>query len=203
MPNGRIVDSSATVDQITLLLERWSGGEEQAFDQVTELLYVELRNLANSYLRRERSDHTLQPTALIHEAYLRLARIDRLTFSNRQHFLSFAARVMRQILVDHARQLNTAKRGSGGVKVEVTEAIAFTANNAVEFLALDEALSKLAALSERQAQIIELRYFAGLGVEEVGEALGISPATVSRGQRMAEAWLGQAMASNARPDIGA
>lgn len=199
----RILDSGSTLDQVTLLLERWSGGEEQAFEKVTELLYHELRAIAGNYLRRERADHTLQPTALIHEAYLRLVRIDRLTFANRQHFLSLAARMMRQILVDHARQVKTAKRGGGAMKIEVNETLAVSPDRADEFLALDEALSKLAIFSERQAQIIELRYFAGLGVEEVGETLGISPATVSRGQRMAEAWLGQTMTASRNPVLGA
>ena len=180
---------------ITKLLERWSGGDEAALPEVTGLLYAELKTIANSYLRKERPDHTLQPTALINEAYLRLAGIENASFENRRHFLALAARIMRQILVDHARHLKASKRGSGGAKLTLNETMARTTEEPDALLILDQALCQLAALNERHARVIELRYFGGLSVAETGEVLGISAPTVSRDQRVAEAWLNQALAS--------
>jgi len=184
------------LEQITQLLKRWSEGESEALSQATELIYAELRKIAEAYLRRERSDHTLQPTALIHEAYLRMADLNPKGFDSRKQFLALAARLMRQILVDHARQAKTAKRGGGVPKVPVQEALDYAPDHAQQFLVLDDALSRLAKLNPRKAEVLELRYFGGLNVEEVGEVLGISAATVSREQRMAEAWLGQELATS-------
>ena len=177
--------------EVTVLLERWSSGDESALHEATRLLYSELRVIAASYFRTERKDHTLQPTALIHETYIRLVRIDRLAFNNRNQFLALVAKIMRQILVDHARELNAFKRGSGAVKVELSNLLPSESQPIDSFLILDEALTRLHAFSERQARVIELRYFAGLTVTEAGEVLGISAPTVSRDQRMAEAWLNQ------------
>lgn len=159
------------------------------------IVYFELRNIAGAYLGRERGGHTLQPTALVHEAWLRMVKRERLSFENRKQFFALAAQVMRQILVDHARGVRAEKRGGGAVKTTLGDALDYTADRADEFLALDEAMSRLARLSPRKSQVIELRYFAGLNVEETAELLGVSIATISREQRTAEAWLGHAMSS--------
>lgn len=182
--------SSAGPD-VTLLLERWSNGDAGALEEVTRVLYSELRMIAVSYFRTERKDHTLQPTALISEAYLRILRLDGVNFSSRNQFLALVAKLMRQILVDHARQLAAVKRGNGAAKVQLEEHDSSYTPAVDSFLILDDALTRLSAMSERQARIIELRYFAGLGVVEAGEVLGISAPTVTRDQRMAEAWLNQ------------
>jgi RNA polymerase sigma-70 factor, ECF subfamily len=190
---------------VTSLLERWSAGDIGALEEATKVLYSQLRLIAGSYFQTERHDHTLQPTALINEAYMRIVRLDRLSFQNRNQFLGLFAKVMRQILVDHARNLHAAKRGSGAAKVELNEALATSTEeqNVERFLILDEALTALAVLNERQARIIELRYFAGLGVTETGEVLGVSAPTVSRDQRIAEAWLNQALRSTPQSSAGA
>jgi RNA polymerase sigma-70 factor, ECF subfamily len=184
------------LQEITQLLREWAAGDQHALEQATELVYAELRRIAVAYLRQERSSHTLQPTALIHEAYLRLARIEPTNFEGRKQFLALAARIMRQVLVDHARQTGAAKRGGDLTKIQLADTLAFGSSdksNSFEFLVLDQALSRLAELSPRKAQVIELRYFGGLGVVEIGEILDVSPATVSREQRLAEAWLAEAL----------
>ncbi|HEV3201635.1 MAG TPA: sigma-70 family RNA polymerase sigma factor [Bryobacteraceae bacterium] len=183
--------------EVTQLLARWGQGDREALDAATGIVYAELHKIAESYLRKERWDHTLQPTALIHEAYLRLVKEDTAGFENRRKFFAFAARLMRQILVDHARTLGAAKRGGGVEKLSLNEAIDFVPGSAPEFLALNDALDNLAHLSPRKAQVIELRYFGGLNVEETAQLLETSAATVSREQRMAEAWLSQAMSESA------
>jgi RNA polymerase sigma factor (TIGR02999 family) len=167
-----------------------------ALDAATKIVYGELRKIAESYLAREHPEHTLQPTALIHEAYLRLVKEQHPSFDNRSKFFAFSARLMRQVLVDHARSAGSQKRGGGAVKVPLNEAVDFVPDRAHEFLALNEALDSLARLSPRKAQVIELRYFGGLNVEETAEMLEVSIATISREQRMAEAWLSQAMAQS-------
>jgi len=176
-------------EQVTQLLTNWSKGDPSAREAVLPLVYDELRRLAASYLRRERSDHTLQATALVHEAYLRLVEHDDANWQNRQHFFGAAAQLMRRILVDHARSHLAAKRGSGAVKVELTEAIAISQDQPAELLALDESLTRLAALDSQQARVVELRVFAGLTVEETAEVLSISTATVKREWALAKAWL--------------
>jgi len=178
-----------TSGQVTRLLSNWSKGDIEAREEVLPLVYNELRRLAASYLRRERSDHTLQATALVHEAYLRLVEHEHANWQNRAHFFGAAAQLMRRILVDHARARLAAKRGSGPARVELTEAIAMSQEQPAEMLALDESLTRLAALDPQQARIVELRVFAGLTVEETAEALTISPATVKRDWAMAKGWL--------------
>jgi RNA polymerase sigma factor (TIGR02999 family) len=172
---------------ITSLLRRWSEGDRAALDQLTPLVYDQLRLLAASYLRNERSDHTLQPTALIHEAYLRL--IDQhQTFSSRKHFYGVAAHLMRIILVDHARTNAAAKRG-GGNKIPLDDIQIAAASRSADLLALDEALERLWAFDERKSRAVELRYFAGTSIEETAELLDISVATVRRELRLGENWL--------------
>jgi RNA polymerase sigma factor (TIGR02999 family) len=178
---------------VTQLLARWAGGDRAALDALMPVVYAELRKIADAYLRRERSGHTLQPTALVNEAWLRLVRQDELQFDHRKQFYALAAQVMRRILVDHARALAADKRGGGSPKTTLGAEISAGVNRTIELLALDEALEQLARVSPRQAQVIELRYFAGLTVEEIGDLVGMSAATISRDQKTAEAWLGHVM----------
>lgn len=182
---------------VTQLLARWAGGERAALDALMPVVYAELRKIADAFLRRERSGHTLQPTALVHEAWLRLVRQDQPSFDHRKQFYALAAQMMRRILVDHARTVNAEKRGGGLVRTTLEEAVEVCADRTVEFLVLDEALTRLARVSARQAQVIELRYFGGMNVEEMAGLLGVSPATISRDQRTAEAWLSHAMSDGA------
>jgi RNA polymerase sigma factor (TIGR02999 family) len=153
------------------------------------VVYQELRNLADSYLRRERSDHTLQPTALIHEAYLRLIDQNVPQWEGRAHFFGVAARLMRQILVDHARSRHAERRGGHDKKLSLDDVTVFSDSRAAELMAFDEALNKLAQLDERKCRIIEMRSFGGMSVQETAEALGISVPTVKRDMRVAKAWL--------------
>ncbi len=182
--------------EVTHLLARWADGDRAALDALTPIVYGELRKIADAFLRRERSGHTLQPTALVHEAWLRLMKQDQPSFDHRKQFYALAAQVMRRILVDHARAVNAGKRGGGANKTALDEdhAVDIGAGRIVEFLALDQALTQLARVSARQAQVIELRYFAGLNLDEISGLLGVSPATISRDQRSAEAWLSHVMA---------
>jgi len=175
--------------QVTALLAEWGKGDLQARDALLPLVYNELRRLAASHLRRERSDHTLQATALVHEAYLRLVQQDDANWQNRHHFFGAAANMMRRILVDHARVHAAEKRGGGAEKVPLTEAIAMSQRQPAELLALDECLARLAAVDAQQGRIVELRVFAGLSVQETADVLGISPATVKRDWAVAKAWL--------------
>ncbi len=184
---------SESQGDVTHLLAQWREGDRSALDAATRIVYSELRKIAEGYLRKERSEHTLQPTALINEAYLRLVADNSPSFDNRKKFFAFAARLMRQVLVDHARKVGAEKRGGDLTKVQLSEAVEFVPDRPRNFLALNKALDSLARLSPRKAEVIELRYFGGLNVEETAEVLGISIATVSREQRMAEAWLSQAM----------
>ena len=182
---------------VTRLLADWADGDRAALDVLMPIVYGELRKVADAYLRRERSDHTLQPTALVHEAWLRLVNQDRPTFDHRKQFYALAAQMMRRILVDHARAVNAEKRGGDAVRTALDEAVPAGASRTVELIALDEALEQLARVNPRLAQIVELRYFGGLNLEEVAEIVGLSPATISRDQRAAEAWLGHRMAERA------
>lgn len=179
--------------EVTRLLVSWREGHEEALDQLMPLIYQELKQLARGYLRDERPDHTLQPTALIHEAYIRLADQSLPQWQNRAHFYGIAARVMRQILVDHARRHHASKRGSDQQRVPLDEAIVFTEDRAADVVALDDALKELASFDERKCRVIELRFFGGLSLEEAAEALGISIATVGRELRLASAWLHRQM----------
>ncbi len=162
-------------------------------DQLIPLVYDELRGLAAARLRGERQDHTLQPTALVHEAYARLVQAD-VGYENRTHFFAVAAQMMRRILVDHARRLRSAKRGGGAVAITLNDDVAGTAGPAPDVLALDEALTSLAEREPRKAQVVELHFFGGLTYAETASALGISEATVDRDLRMAKAWLAAEMA---------
>jgi len=181
--------------EVTQLLLDWKQGNHTALDQLTPLVYQELRRLAQSYLRRERSDHTLQATALIHEAYVRLVDQGQPAWESRIHFFGIAAQLMRQILVDHARSNRAAKRGGGAPKLSLNEALVFSHEKSRTLVDLDDALRELAGFDERKSRIVELRYFGGLSIEEIGEAMGISVATVGRELRLASAWLRRAMTS--------
>lgn len=161
------------------------------------LVYDELRRLARSYLRKERNSHTLQSTALVHEAYLRLKGENLPEWQNRAHFFGIAARIMREILVQHARGRNAAKRGGGDCRLSLDGAVAFSHQSDVDLLELDRALSELAKFDEQQSRIVELRFFSGLSIEDTSEVLGISPATVKRDWVTARAWLYRAMMGKA------
>lgn len=173
--------------EVTRLLREWAEGHQQALDELVPLVYDELRRLAAHYLRGERPDHTLQPTALVHEAYLRLLSQRSPTWQDRSHFFGVAAHVMRQILVDHARRRHAGKRAVR--KVPLDEAVTLAPEGGGSLLALDEALDKLQEFDARKCQAVELRYFGGLMVDEIARALDVSTATVRRDLRMAEAWL--------------
>jgi RNA polymerase sigma factor (TIGR02999 family) len=174
--------------EVTLLLRAMKGGDKTAAEKLLPLVYSELHRLARSYMRRERPDHTLQPTALINEAYLRLAHDD-IDWQNRQHFIAVAATVMRRFLVDYARGHDAEMRGGNLQRVELNEALAFSPERSEEVLAVNEALTTLQAINPRQAQVVELRYFAGLSIEEVASTLSISPRSVKRDWMQARRWL--------------
>lgn len=185
--------ASAPQQHVTRMLVDWSEGDREAPNRLMPLVYEELRQLARQYLQRERPDHTLQATGLVHEAYLRLVDQSTTTWQNRAHFFGVAAQVMRRILVDYARSHRADKRGGGWDKLEFDEALAPSAERSVDLVALDDALKDLLALDSRQSQIVELRFFGGLTNEEVAEVLDISPRTVKREWRMAKAWLRREM----------
>lgn len=174
---------------ITQRLVDWGNGDRAALNELLPIVYDELRRLAESYLRRERPDHTLQPTALVHEAYLRLIDQRNVNWRNRAHFFGIAAQMMRRILITHAQTRNATKRGGGDRKLSLDEAVGVFEEQNVNLIALDEALSRLASIDLRQSQIVELKFFGGLTIEEIAEVLGISPATVKREWSMAQAWL--------------
>ena len=175
--------------QTTRILLRLRDGDAGAAGELFPLVYEELRGLAGGLLRRERADHTLQATALIHEAWIRLCDQTRLGAQDRAHFVAIAARSMRQILVDHARRRNAGKRGGGRERVDLDAALAFHEGRGLDVLALHEALERLAALDARRSRIVELRFFGGLTIEEVGVVLGLAPKTVEGDWYLARAWL--------------
>jgi RNA polymerase sigma factor (TIGR02999 family) len=184
--------------EVTNLLVRWGSGDRNALDALTPLVYNELRRLAKAYLRRERPDHTLEGTALVHEAYLRLIDQRGVEWRSRNHFYALAAELIRRILVDHARAKVAAKRGGANVKLSLDEALAPAEERDLNLIALDDALKALAAADEKQSRIIELRYFAGLTIEETAQVLQISPATVKREWTTAKAFLKREMLRNGR-----
>jgi len=188
-PGDEASASSVAIPGVTDLLVQWQGGDPGAFERLVPLVYRELRQLAIGYLRQERGNHTLQSTALVHEAYLRLAAQHSLNVKSRAHFLATAARVMRHVLVDYARNRDAAKRGSGLVKVTLGAAEDVGAKPDVDVVALDDALKALTTIDPQQGQVVELRFFAGLSIEDTAEALGISPATVKRDWSTARVWL--------------
>jgi RNA polymerase sigma factor (TIGR02999 family) len=182
-------DPVAGSDDVTELLAAWRAGSPEAESRLIGVVHKELRKLAAAYLRRERSGHTLQPTAVVNEAYLRLVPQRKVRWENRAHFYGIAARMMRRILVDHARRKRASKRDLPGEPVSVSQVPDPAGGREVDVLALNEALSELAALDKRQADIVELRFFGGLTIDEVADAVGVSPATVKRELTTATAWL--------------
>jgi len=175
---------------VTQLLEKWSNGDRGALDELMPLVYDELRRLAGGYLRRERDNHTLQPTALVNEAYLLMVDQRHARWQNRAQFIGVAARMMRRILVDHARANQAAKRGGAEIKVGLSQAEHIGHQPEIEFLlSLHEALNRLALIDAQQSRIVELRFFGGLTIEETAEVLKVSHATVERDWKMARAWL--------------
>ena len=182
--------SSARVSE---LLVSWGHGNQEAGEALIPLIYNELRRLARRYLNRERPDHTLESAALVHEAYLRLARRETFPWQNRAHFFGVAAQLMRHILVDHARGRRAAKRGAGAPRLALDPKIALPQKREVDLVALDDALNRLARLDPEQSRIIELRFFSGLSIEETSVVLGISPAKVKRDWTTARAWLQREM----------
>jgi RNA polymerase sigma factor (TIGR02999 family) len=174
---------------VTGLLQAWGGGDHAALDQLVPIVYEELHRQAQRYLQRENPGHTLQTTALVHEAYLRLVDQRQARWQNRAQFFGIAAQLMRRILVDHARRHQAAKRGGSAIQVPLDEGGVPAVESDVDLVALDDALTRLARLDPQQARVVELRYFTGLGIEETAVALGISPATVKREWAMARAWL--------------
>jgi len=180
---------TAPRSDVTELLQLWSTGHADAIDQLLPTIYAELRRLASSYLRRERSDHTLQPTALVHEAFLKLVDQRRVQWQNRAHFFGIAAQAMRRILVDHARAHAAGKRGDGANHVTLDDAHLVTDGPGVDILALEEALTRLSQLDAQQGRVVELRFFGGLTMQETAEVLQVSTATVGREWAVAKSWL--------------
>jgi RNA polymerase sigma factor (TIGR02999 family) len=174
---------------VTELLQAWSDGDENALERLLPLVQAELRRLARGYMRRERPEHTLQVTALVNEAFLRLTDARQLRWNDRAHFLGISAKIMRRVLVDHARARGYRKRGGGAQQVTLDEALLVSPAPSLELLALDRALDELAAADPRKARVIELRFFGGLSVEEAAEALHVSADTVKRDWRIARLWL--------------
>jgi len=179
--------------EITELLQAWSRGEKGALEKLTPLVYKELHGLARRYMAQERSSHTLQTTALVNEAYLRLARAGEAGWGNRAHFFAVSAQVMRRILVDWARSRQATKRGGEAKPLELEKALTVTEDHDPDLVALDDALNALAALDLRKSQVVELRFFGGLSIQETAQVLKVSPHTVTRDWRFAKAWLRRKM----------
>ncbi len=179
----------ASSNEVTLLLRAWGEGDVQALDRLAPLVYRELHRIARSYMARERIDHTLQTTALVNEAYVRLVDARQVTWQDRAHFFAVCARAMRRILVDHARSRGYQKRGGGEVRIQFDEACRVALSADSNLPELDEALDRLSAIDPRKGKVIEMRFFGGLSVEETAEALRISPETVMRDWKLARAWL--------------
>ena len=184
---------AGTAQDVTELLKSWGSGDQQALEALMPLVYSELRRLARHYLRGESAEQTLQSTALVHEAYVRLVDWRNVEWQNRAHFFGVAAQMMRRVLVDRARERQAAKRGSGAVKLTIDHAFAMPVENGVDFQALDHALTQLEKLDPQQGRVVELRFFGGLSIEETAAALGISTATVKRSWSAARAWLRRAL----------
>ncbi|MGQ0761525.1 MAG: sigma-70 family RNA polymerase sigma factor [Acidobacteriota bacterium] len=180
---------AASPQEITQLLLKWSEGDRDALDRLTQLVYPELRRIARQYMRRESPAHTLQTSALINEAYLRLVDQQNTEWNDRVHFFAVAAQVMRRILIDHARRHRFAKRGAGAQHVPLDKTAVLRQERAAEFVELDEALTRLESLDARKSQIVELKFFGGLTVDEMAEAMKLSPITIKREWRAAKAWL--------------
>ena len=183
--------------EVTELLLSWRQGDAAALDRLIPVVYDELRRVARRRLRGESPGHALQSTALVHEVYLRLVDVDRMTLKSRTHFFALAAKLMRQILVDHARRQHADKRGGQVTIVSLDDVSPFAQPSSVDVLALDQALGALSSIDDRQCQVVELRFFAGLNIDEAAEALGVSPATVEREWALAKAWLYRRLSSGA------
>jgi RNA polymerase sigma factor (TIGR02999 family) len=186
--------------KVTQLLIAWSDGDEAALEQLTPLVHAELHRLAKRYMAQERPGHTLQTSALINEAYVRLIDWKNVKWQNRAHFFGVSAQLMRRILVDHARSRHYIKRGGEALKVSLSEAADVATERSTDLVALDEALERLASLDSRKSQIVELRFFGGLSVEETAEALRISPRTIMREWGLAQAWLHRELSQQAKSD---
>lgn len=186
--------------EVTALLQDWAAGDREALDRIIPLVYDELRRLAQRRLSRERPDHTLGATALVHEAYLRLVDVERAGFQSRAHFLAMASRVMRRLLVDHARQRDAVKRGGGERPAPLDEALHLASADATRFLELDGALHRLEAIDARQARILEQHYFGGLSIDEIADATDTSRSTVKRQLRFARAWLAAELGTEPAPN---
>lgn len=185
---------AARVGEVTHLLQDWSRGDQAAFDRLFPLVYDELRRIARRYMRRERHEHTLQTTELVHEAYLRLAYGDGANAESRAHFFSIAAQVMRRVLIDHARSARRVKRGQGAQKLSLEEVAMISENRLEGLMAVDEALKRLEAFDQRKGRVFELRFFGGMSMEEAAEVLNVSAVTAMRDWRMAKAWLAREIA---------
>src|SRR5689334_20311202 len=196
---GRLpVMASGPAPDVTQLLAQWSSGDQAALERLLPLVYGELRRLASAHLRRERSNHTLQSTALVHEAFLRMVHQQDVQWQSRAHFYGIAAQMIRRILVDYARSQHASKRGSGAVKLELDKAMAVAMPQQardVDLLGLNDALDRLAELDERQSSVVELRFFAGLSIEETAEVMHLSPASIKREWQTARAWLFREMST--------
>jgi len=179
---------------ITVLLDRWGRGDREALEELLPIVYDELRRLAAGYLRRESPDSTLQPTALVHEVYLRLVYQRRIEFHNRSHFFGAAAQIIRRVLVDRAREKQAAKRGGNADRVALDDALAVSVPVDIDMIALDTALSDLSGFDAQKAKVVELRYFVGLSIPETAEILGLSPTTIKREWSIARAWLYERLA---------
>jgi RNA polymerase sigma factor (TIGR02999 family) len=184
-----VTDTPQPPSQVTQLLVNWGNGDEQSLEALIPLVYDELRRQARRYLRRERPDHTLQSTALVHEAYVRLVDQRQANWRNRSQFFGVAAQLMRRILVDHARSRLAAKRGAGAEKLPIVEEVAILEMQNVDLISLDACLTRLEQMDPQQSKIVELRFFSGLSIEDTANALGISTATVKRDWALAKAWL--------------
>jgi len=195
--------ASGPAPDVTQLLAQWSSGDQAALEKLLPLVYGELRRLASAYLRRERSNHTLQSTALVHEAFMRMVHQQDVQWKNRAHFFAIAAQMIRRILVDYARSQHAEKRGAGAVKLALDEAMAVPQSSGtdVDLLGLNDALDKLAQMDERQSRIVELRFFAGLSIEETAEVMGLSPASIKREWQTARAWLFREMTRTAPEQV--
>jgi len=189
MSDGKALRPSAPPVQVTDLLVAWGRGDDSALEQLMPLVHGELRRLARRAMGRERRGHTLQTTALVNEAYLRLVDLSRVEWQDRTHFFAMSARLMRRILVDHARSRAFQKRGGGAKRVSFDEALVVSETRGADMVALDDALQALAAFDARKSQVVELRFFGGLSVDETAEALHVSPETVMRDWRLAKVWL--------------
>jgi RNA polymerase sigma factor (TIGR02999 family) len=191
--------AQSSAQSISTLLLKWQDGDEKAFRDLLPLVYNELRRLAHRYMQRQRRDHTLQSTALVHEAYLRLAKLPEGKFQNRTHFFAICAQLMRQILVEYARSQHAAKRNKAQ-KVMLDDAVALVKGHSLDLVALDDALNALAQFDPQQCRVVELRFFGGLSIEETAHVLEISPATVKRDWFTAKAWLHHELSRTAEHD---